>query len=75
MMLKPSPQLIAKYQIPRPVIAEAYTRSPQHRAQTAASLAKVRTLCAQLGLTQAPPYRFLWRRLRLDAPASPADPG
>lgn len=69
MMLKPSPQLIARYQIPREVIARAYARNPGHRAQTAASLAKVRTLCTQLGLTGAP-YRVLWTLLRLDAPAS-----
>ncbi len=68
MMLKPSPQLVAEYQIPRQVIAEAYTRNPRHRAETAASLAKVRKLCGELGLTQAP-YRALWKLLRLDAPA------
>jgi hypothetical protein len=67
MMLRPSPQLIARYQIPRAVIAEAYTRNPRHRAETAASLGKVWRLCTELGLTR-PPYRTLWRLLRLDAP-------
>ena len=66
MMLKPSRQLITKYQIPRAVIAEAYTRNPGHRAETAASLSKVRKLCAELRLTR-PPYRALWRLLRLEA--------
>ena len=66
MMLKPSRQLITRYQIPRAVIAEAYTRNPGHRAETAASLSKVRKLCAELRLTQ-PPYRALWRLLRLEA--------
>ena len=47
------------------VIAEAYTRNPRHRADTAASLDKVRKLCDELGLTRAP-YRVLWRLLRLD---------
>jgi len=65
MMLKPSPQLIARYSIPRLVIAEAYTRNPRHQAETAASLGKVRNLCTDLGLTRAP-YRVLWRLLRLD---------
>ena len=69
MMLKPSGQLVARYQIPRAVIAEAYTRNPRHRAETAASLSKVRKLCAELGLTQAP-YRSLWRLLQLEASAS-----
>jgi hypothetical protein len=66
MMLKPSRQLIARYRIPRTVVAEAYTRNPHHRAETAASLAKVRKLCAELGLTH-PPYRALWHLLRLNS--------
>jgi hypothetical protein len=69
LMLKPSSQLVARYQIPRAVIAEAYTRNPRHRADTAASLAKVRKLCVELGLTGAP-YRFLWKLLRLGDPAA-----
>jgi hypothetical protein len=69
MMLKPSPQIVKKYQIPRQVIAAAYTRNPHHRAETTASLAKVRTLCTQLGLTRAP-YGILWDVLRLSEPAT-----
>ena len=69
MMLKPSRQLVTRYQIPRAVIAEAYTRNPGHRAETAASLSKVRKLCAELRLT-LPPYRALWQLLRLEAGAS-----
>lgn len=64
MMLKPSRQLVSRYRIPETVIAEAFTRSPRHRAETVASLDKVRKLCAELGLTRAP-YRTLWRLLRL----------
>jgi hypothetical protein len=62
LMLTPSAQLVARYQIPRAVIAEAYTRNPRHRADTAASLGKVAKLCDELGLTRGP-YRVLWRRL------------
>src|SRR5258708_13712127 len=51
MMLKPSPQLVAEYQIPRQVIAEAYTRNPPHRAETPASLPKARNLSAHPRLT------------------------
>jgi len=65
LMLKPSGQLMARYSIPRAVIAEAYTRNPRHRADIAASLAKVRKLCDELGLTR-PPYLVLWRLLRLE---------
>lgn len=71
LMLKPSSQLVARYQIPRAVIAEAYTRNPQHRADTAASLAKVRKLCVELGLTGRP-YRSLWKLLRLGDPTAVA---
>jgi P-aminobenzoate N-oxygenase AurF len=58
MMLKPSGQIVARYSIPRAVIAEAYTRNPRHRADIIASLAKVRKLCDELGLTRGP-YRVL----------------
>jgi hypothetical protein len=73
MMLEPSSQLVARYQIPRSVIAEAYTRNPRHRADTAASLAKVRKLCVELGLTGAP-YRGLWKLLRLGDPTADSRP-
>jgi hypothetical protein len=69
MMLRPSPQVVEKYQIPRQIIAEAYTRNPHHRTQTTASLAKVRALCTQLGLMRAP-YRILWDVLGLNEPAN-----
>lgn len=69
LMLKPSPQIVARYKIPRTVIAAAYTRNPQHRADTAASLAKVWNLCAKLALTRAP-YSSLWKLVRLDASAA-----
>jgi hypothetical protein len=66
LMLAPSPQLVARYRIPREVIDEAFTRNPRHRAETLASLAKVRKLCVDLGLVK-PPYTLLWRALGLDA--------
>jgi hypothetical protein len=68
LMLKPSPQIVARYQIPRTVLADAYSRNPRYRADTAASLAKVRSLCTKLGLTDAP-YAALWRLMRLDVAA------
>jgi hypothetical protein len=69
LMLKPSPQIVARYQIPRTVLAEAYSRNSRYRADTAASLAKVRSLFAKLGLTGAP-YLALWRLMRLDVSAA-----
>jgi hypothetical protein len=68
LMLRPSPQLMSRYQIPKAVIAEAYTRNPRHRAETAASLAKVRKLCTDLGLTRRP-YGALWKLMGLDSRA------
>ena len=65
MMLKPSRQLVARYSIPRAVVAGAYTRNPRHRADTVASLAKVRKLCDDVGLTGTP-YAVLWRLLGLE---------
>ncbi|HXW35151.1 MAG TPA: diiron oxygenase [Acidimicrobiales bacterium] len=64
MMLKPSPQIVSKHQIPPSIIREAFTRSPQHRAETIASLAKVRKLCDELGLVRRP-YDLLWKALKI----------
>ena len=71
MMLKPSPQLVRKYGIPRQVIRAAYTRNPAHRAESLASMRRVRTLCADMGLMTAG-YRRVWRALRLTEDAAAA---
>jgi hypothetical protein len=68
MMLKPSPQLVARYKIPAAVIAEAYDHNPAHRAETRVSLSKVRGLCEELGLVSGP-FSMLWRALGLSGPA------
>ena len=49
LMLKPSKDLIERYQIPAEVIAEAYTDNPDHHREAVASLGKVRKLCVELG--------------------------
>ena len=64
MMLKPSPQVIRRYEIPPDVVREAYTNNPAHRAAVVESLRKLRALCDELGLTKRP-YDGLWRRLGL----------
>jgi hypothetical protein len=64
MMLKPSAQLVKRYRIPRSVLREAYTRNPAHRAESLASMRRVRKLCADMGLL-TPGYRMVWRALRL----------
>jgi hypothetical protein len=76
MMLRPSRQLVRRYQIPDPVIKEAFSDNPAHRAESLASMAKLRRLWGELGLTGGL-YRTLWRVLGLwDAtPAAPATSG
>ncbi len=66
MMLKPSGQIVARYDIPTEVLAEAYTDNPAHRAATLESLGKVRTLCNELGLL-TPAYQRWWRVLGLSS--------
>lgn len=66
LMLKPSPQLVARYEIPPAVIAAAYTDNPDHRTATAESLRKVRSLCEELGLLRRP-FGRLWRSFGLTA--------
>ncbi len=61
-MMRPSPQIMRTYDIPRRVIGEVYGHNPVHRANTLAALAKVRTLSAELGLL-TPVARRLWQVL------------
>lgn len=73
LMLRPSGQIVRRYQIPEAVLAEAYTENPAHRAETLASLRKVRRLCGELGLLGWG-YQSLWRILGLwESEGSPVD--
>jgi hypothetical protein len=62
LMMRPSPLIARTYAIPRRVIREVYTRNPQHRQHTLEALAKVRDLCAELGLI-TPRSRRVWQAL------------
>jgi hypothetical protein len=64
MMFRPSPQLIAKYSIPKHVLAEAYTNNPAAKADDLAAIRRVRKLCAELGVLGRC-YRLWWRLLGL----------
>ncbi|MBV9293660.1 MAG: diiron oxygenase [Frankiales bacterium] len=64
-MLKPSSNLVKRYSIPPEVVKAAYDDNPRHRAETIASLGKVRKLCEDLGLVRGP-YTVLWRKLGLE---------
>ena len=66
LMLKPSPQLAKRHRIPEEVLREAYTDNAEHRAETIASLKKVRDLCVELGLLRRP-FPKLWNALGLTA--------
>ncbi len=63
-MLRPSPQVVRKYQIPKEVLREAYTKNPASRQYAVDSLRKVRELCTELGLIN-PVSRTVWRALRI----------
>lgn len=69
MMMRPSPQIVRTYAIPRAVIREAYTRNPVHRARTMEALRKVRELCAEIGLV-TPASTRLWKLLGIWEPAT-----
>ncbi len=70
MMMRPSGAIVRSYDIPRDVIAAAYTRNPDHRASTLAALGKVRALCEEVGII-TPWSIALWRMAGIwDAPAS-----
>jgi hypothetical protein len=58
-MMRPGPYLVRKYNIPKEVIAEAYTNNQHHRAETLEALRKVRDLLTDLGLVKP----HLWRAL------------
>jgi hypothetical protein len=66
-MLQPSRQIVQRYAIPDEVVAAAFRDNDDHRAETARSLRKVRSLCQELGLLRRP-FDRLWRPL--DPPAA-----
>jgi hypothetical protein len=59
-MLKLPKVVTRTYQIPRPVLSEAYTKGDIHHAHVRASLQKVRSLCEELDLV-TPVSRLIWR--------------
>jgi hypothetical protein len=65
MMLRPSPQLVAKYRIPKRVLTEAYTDNPTAKAENLAAIRRVRQLCADMGVLGSG-YRLLWRLFGID---------
>lgn len=62
MMMRPSPQLIRRYRIPKAVIQEVYRDDPEHRERTVTALRKVRRLSREIGIVN-PVTRQLWKGL------------
>jgi P-aminobenzoate N-oxygenase AurF len=71
MMFRPSPQLVAKYGIPKDVLAEAYTHNPAAKADDLSAIRRVRRLCAEVGVLGRC-YRLWWRLLGLHDPSMTA---
>jgi hypothetical protein len=74
MMFRPSPQLVAKYNIPHEVLADAYTNNPAAKADDLAAIRRVRKLCAEVGVLGRR-YRLWWRLLGLHDPTMTAPAG
>ena len=53
LMLRPSPQIVKTYAIPKPVLHEAFRDNPAHHDAVRSSLRKVRGLATDLGLVNA----------------------
>ncbi len=64
LMLRPAPQIVKTYGIPKPVLHEAFRDNPAHHAAVRASLRKVRVLATDLGLVTAL-TRPLWKAFGL----------
>jgi len=62
LMLRPLPDLVRSFEIPREVLRAAYHHNPRHRQLMADSLAKVRTLCEEIEIL-TPRMQPVWRRL------------
>ena len=59
LMMRPSPQIVRTYGIPKAVLEEAYRRNPRHRQASIDALRKVRALCQELGLLKPGLWKFL----------------
>jgi hypothetical protein len=59
-MLRPSPQIVKTYAIPKPVLHEAFRDNPAHHDAVRMSLRKVRDLATGLGLVNAV-TRPIWK--------------
>jgi hypothetical protein len=71
MMMRPSQQIVRRYGIPESVLREAYDDNRLHKQRTAEAVAKVRTLCQELGIITPGTVR-LWKAFHLWPKGAPA---
>jgi hypothetical protein len=64
LMLRPSPQLVHRFKIPRAVMDQAFRDNAAFDGLKRDAVAKTRELCGELGLMNGP-YGWLWRRFGL----------
>jgi hypothetical protein len=64
LMLRPSPEVVKTYRIPKDVLREAYANNPESRQYVVDSLRKVRELCVELDLIN-PVSQTIWRAFRI----------
>jgi hypothetical protein len=71
LMMQASPGIIREYNIPADVVAEAYKKNPNHRAQLLEAVAKLRELCVELGIVNRRSVR-LWKLFGIWPDSAPA---
>ena len=64
MMLRPSTEVVRRFNIPKSVQREAFTDNPEFQEGAAVSMRKVRTLCRDLGLIN-PLSKRLWKAKKI----------
>lgn len=67
LMMKPSPEIVRAYGIPRETLRDAYGRGSRYRSDAVEALRKPRDLCWDLGILDGR-SAWLWKRLGIYAP-------
>jgi hypothetical protein len=62
LMMRPSSEMIRRFNVPDEVIREAYTDNPGHAERTREALRKVRRLSDEIGIVN-PVTRRIWKAL------------
>jgi hypothetical protein len=74
LMMRPSPAMIERFEIPREVLREAFGTNPDHHRRTKDALRKVRRLSREIGIIN-PVTTLVWKGLGIwDDDESPNEP-